>query len=449
MPTRSNITYNTHEAVTPQAYDLSEVILTTHTGAEYDITTMVDDIKVTESIYRMALTATIRVYDANNFFEDKQISGQEKVKITWHRTNVDSNDDVRIVKEFFVADIPLFSRVQDHSQVYQFDCTTRLAFMNQVKLISRSFTGTPANIVESILRNDLDYSDSVAHVSELSSNTIKVVIPNWRPFNAIAWVLRNAVDIRGGSFYCYETFTEGVKIMSYTEMSDQDLYRTYSHGTFFQEDPRSEEDFEERQDRIMDIQSDLYMSKFNNVREGAYASTTLAIDITTKNYTKYRFNYDNEFDEMYHSDHRNMHRNISRSFRLNNQNLGEYQEAKLNFVSNNTLAYNGNFNNYHAGREVNIGRHKSFETNMDNFIHDIKIAGDYEIQPGSKVGLKIPKAVDPETIQDQPITEDEYVSGEYIVTAVVHNFSQDYIIDMRCKKDTMSVELDGEAIQDE
>ena len=439
--TRNNISLNTHEAITPQAYDLSSVVMTMHNGQEYDITSMVDEVTVTESIYRMALTSTFRLYDANNFFEDKQVSGQEKIVATWHRTAVNELDNVRIEKTFYVADIPVYSRVQDHSQVYQFDCITRLGFVNNTKLISRSFSGTPATIVKDIIENDLGYKDEVAFVSNNTSNIIRVIIPNWRPFNAIQWVLRNAVDNRGSSFYCYETFTEGVKILSYHEMLEAENYRTYSHGTFFNSDPHTSEDYDERRDRILEINSDMYMSKYNNVRLGAYASTTLSIDMTTKTYRRHRFNYVDEFSEMYHVDHREVHPNISRGFTLNDQTLDQQETAKMNFISNNALAYGGEFNNYHAGRETNIGRHTAFEMNMDNFVHDVKIAGDYEIQPGVMIGLKIPKAVDPESRPNDNVDEDKHVSGDYLVTSVVHTFGDEYICDMRCKKDVMSVEL--------
>jgi hypothetical protein len=441
--TRSNITPNTHEALTPTAYDLSEVILTLHTGDTYDITTMVDQITVTESIYRMSLICSIRLYDANNFFEDKEISGQEKIDITWHRSQPESFDEDIIEKTFYVADIPVFSRVQDHSQVYQFDCISKHAFLNNLKLISRSFSGTHASIIEDILKNDLEYEDEVAHVSEQSIGLIRVVVPNWRPFNTIQWVLRNATDQKGGSFFCYETLTDGIKIMSYSEITDAENYREYHHGTFFEERPDGE-DYEERQNRILEIQSDLYMSKFNNVREGAYGSTTLSIDISTKQYRKHRFNYEEEFSQMYHADHLNVNPNISRGFRIGERSLGEYNEAKLNFISNNSLSFDARYNNYHAGRETNVGRHQSFENNMDNFVHDVKVTGDYNLQPGLMVGIHMPKAVDPETRQNDPTDEDLYVSGNYMVTSVVHNFGKEYICDMRVKKDTMSIELSGE-----
>jgi hypothetical protein len=82
---------------------------------------------------------------------------------------------------------------------------------------------------------------------------------------------------------------------------------------------------------------------------------------------------------------------------------------------------------------------------METMSHDIEIYGDFSFNPGKKIELEIPKAVDPVaqskvTNSDKSETLDKLLSGQYIVIAVQHKFRNDeYYITAKVKRDSFEV----------
>ena len=77
-------------------------------------------------------------------------------------------------------------------------------------------------------------------------------------------------------------------------------------------------------------------------------------------------------------------------------------------------------------------------------VHDFNVAGDFQLNCGKVVLLKIAPANDPTAGKKDAVTDtntpqaDKFFSGNYVVTSVIHNFTEDYFASVRVKTDSFS-----------
>jgi hypothetical protein len=74
------------------------------------------------------------------------------------------------------------------------------------------------------------------------------------------------------------------------------------------------------------------------------------------------------------------------------------------------------------------------------------VAGDFKLQCGKIISLKIPPAIDPganikNTDTDNDIQRDNYFSGKYMITSVLHSFSEEYKVNLQLKRDSLTFKL--------
>ena len=188
------------------------------------------------------------------------------------------------------------------------------------------------------------------------------------------------------------------------------------------------------------------------------------LDLSTKTMTQYFFNYIDSFGGMsWLNDGKPV---LSKSFSPTQHfgseitagdmlaralhekidDLGKYPDSKVNYISNNRLAYDDG-SNYHSSTEyARINRAQSHVENFDNMVHDLTLAGDFNLKSGQMIEISIPPAIDPgadiknsQAVHD--IKKDSYFSGKYIVTGAVHKFAETYTVNLKVKRDSLVFEL--------
>ena len=78
---------------------------------------------------------------------------------------------------------------------------------------------------------------------------------------------------------------------------------------------------------------------------------------------------------------------------------------------------------------------------MDAIQHLIVLNGDFNLNCGKTIELKIPPAWDPTpekrgTRGQDDETLNDYISGSYLVSAIVHNFAEEYYSEVKVKRDS-------------
>lgn len=489
----------TNEIVLPSAYSIESIMLCNHNGRITDINPIVTDFSITESIYHAGLMLSLNVKDVVNLMEEFQLTGHETITVNLSRKTYRSNnsssskidiDNQTLSHLFYISEYPLYGKLDNRVQVYTLRGVSKHIFMSKFKRISRSFSGSIKTFVYDVLQKDLEISADDIEMTEEQAEPIKFIIPNLNPIDAIQWALRRAYDSHGAPFYCYETLGGKIKIDSHTDFnkrSNEKAYREYKEGKFFSHPPGTLEDYDERRSRILDLSSDIRMSKLLSGANGAYASKSIYVDIATKSIVTTEFDYSKEFAKMPKIGN---YPTLSQGFQPEDikaakpytpdqsffqkssvgKSLSDFKNSKINYISLNTSAFAdvkiknvptknaitgiffnkktitpNNPKNYHEttkSSKINIAQ--SVTENLETVIHDFDVAGDFYLNSGKIILLKIAPAEDPNSqkkgsraLLGTP-TADQFFSGNYLVTAVIHNFGEDYFSSIRVKTDSFS-----------
>lgn len=443
----SGISINTSEAQLPTAYSLQEITLLNHSGDQVDIKALVTDLSITESIYRTSLVLTMNVSDPVNLIEEYQLTGQEKINVVLARKDFGSEDEQVVNLTFLISEYPLLGKLNNRLQVFSITGISQYAFISKLKRISRAYSGNIGEFIRNVFINDLNVNPKNIIISKSAIPSCKFIVPNMAPLDAISWVLRRAYDENGSPFYCYQTLNGNIRLDSQTDMVTQASYKEYKEGKFFLSnrvtDADIKKDYEERAKRILEISSEFRMSKYLAGANGAYASTSQYLDLSTKTMSHSIFHYERDFKGMSSVENNEI---ISPFFHPEDNaidTMSNYPNSNLNFISTNSNAFYGTERNYHAPtRNGIINKAQSHAENLDSLIHDVSFAGDFRLNSGIAIDLQLAPSIDPQVevktgeSQGTPV-QDQFFSGKYVVTSVVHKFAEDYTVNVKLKKDSL------------
>ena len=429
----------TRERKDPSAYQLKEISIKNAVGKVYNITQLVVETSITESVYTLALTAELSVRDTVNLFEELRISGQELVKITFIVQDP-KGPKKTVTKDFLLSQITAFGKVNDAVQAYTLKLISPHAFINQVSRISRAGDGSVVDQIKKILKNDLQYNGDIIVDAESKGN-LKLIYPNMRPFMTIEWLQRRAFDDTGSPIYVYETF-DGMHIRSYASMAIENVLANYTIAFKQGKNPNTKEGFEEGKFKVINISSDMNSSKILQARAGAFASTTKVLDYSTKKYYDVKYDYISHQGKFIKADPTKKDPLISSAFLIKGETLNKHSDAYVMYMNQNSLAWD-KMQNYHEPALQTMGSFVSMLEAIDNNKQSITINGNPECVAGSKIFIKAPKAIDPEVWKrakgnsesDKGALADMMISGAYIITSIKHKLAEKYTQEMMLKRD--------------
>lgn len=435
-----------NEVLTPIAYAIEGIFLTDHTGQnEYDIQALVTDFSITESIYRPALTLSMNVKDPVNFMSQARISGHEKIRVELRRKKysgeVGGGNEEKVDLTFYVTEYPVYGKANNLVQAYSIRAVTKHGYISKLKKISRHFNGNISEIVESIATNELGIDPRNLVLSDQPTGQINIIFPNLEPIDAIYWILRRAYDAHGGPFYFYQALDGKVYLQSQTDLVQKSSYKEYREAKFFDTNPGSVASYDELASRIISLSSELNLAKAYQASKGAYASRSIYVDISQKRINIADFDYLDSASRMPSVEAYPL---LSDEFKPEeSQSLNKYTFAKINYIPTNEYAISGGYNYNSSTYAGAINKAASCAETLDSIQHEVTLAGDFQLNCGKVISLKLPPAIDPRiekkgyTVTGETLEEDPFLSGGYLVTAVQHNFSEDYFVDVRVKRESL------------
>jgi hypothetical protein len=439
--------FGAHVSLTPGAYNIDKIVLTTHDGKKYNIENITVKLSITESLYSPNILAQVSVKDTANFFESTPLIGQEKIRIVVS-TKPNSNGKVKGKKidlNFIVTEYPLYASAQEeHTNVYTIACVSDHAYYSQLSKISRSFTNTTDQEIKKIITQDLGFENFEIN-GEVASR-MKGIIRWQTPLEAIEWLRRKTYDEAFSPFFFYHSLDNKIRLSSLHNLMAADDYHSYSDTRQFNFSPYEEEDYDQRVSRILDVASNLKLGKVYQGVNGGWASENNYLDYSYKTYTKYDYNYANDFDQ-------SLTLNKKTPLSLQGDLLNLMPKSHLEHTSINDLAYGVEDDNYNKLKEETHGKTQSIEELLETASHDIKLFGDFDLNPGTVIKLNFPKAVDPAVMKkllakmkNKPKSHsdlwDSHLSGRHLITSVNHLFEDgEYFSEVRVKKDSFNIEL--------
>jgi hypothetical protein len=440
---------NTDEILSPQAYKTNFINLSNHKGEVRDIQFMITKMVIRESLFAPTLSLEMTVLDTYNFFETFQMIGQEEIHLKLTRSEPISDDEYGISQEielvFYVIDYPLFSKPKSSLQVYTIAGVSPHGFFSPLKKVSYPITGkvTNAEEIQKLFQKEMN---TQLYVRGECISTMSGIINYQPPLAAANWLLDMTYDDQGAAFYLHQTLQGDVYLDGTTFMNEQEVYALYEPRDLRVAEKYSYKDYIQQKTSLLAIASELGLSKHFSAMKGAYASKFKYIDISTKSIKEEKFTY-------YEKNSLTGKPNVSRTKKYPLQGdttfgLHEAYDSCLSYVPLNSLSFD-NSRNY-LGLTQSIIGYKLSQTENFNYIgHHITVCGDFYLNAGKKISIRIPKAIDlKESAADESFegrsTDDIYdqnLSGNYIVTAVEHIFESLYTCVALINKDSPNFDL--------
>ena len=317
-------------------YDLQYIHLHNHRGEGLEsntrgenISSMVIELNVYESLYTHAITGSLVIVDTRNLIGNLPIQGTERLsfRLATKLDTYSTADSIDFTEErgnpMHVYKLANREQLNDTTQRYTLHFCSREFLRNMRTKVSESFTGRMDEAVNSIFKRP-EYLDSKKKLFfQKTRNQDKIVIPNVTPVDAIKMLAKRALPVNmnnnGGAGYLFYETTKGFHFRSFeslcvTKNDEQVAAKQKFRYVHVPIDVTGHEMIDEKTgkkiDKIMEGFKSVIQYKFiNNVHDvatntvlGTYGHTVITHNLYNKSYKKDKYHYHNSYNTTAHTD---------------------------------------------------------------------------------------------------------------------------------------------------
>lgn len=393
-----------------------------------DIRGITDKITVKESLYNASIGVEIRITDGINLLDNIKIMGNEKIFLEIIQNSGAEEVEKKFIGFLHISSVTGFARPKPGLDAYSLICVSKHVYHNQLRIMDKHFTGSVKknieNICDQVLGIDLKH-DKIDFTEEGLGN-INGVYPSLKPIEAIAFQLKAASDYS----YFFQT-TQGLRLKTHEELVRETPIRQYTTAPYYEQDPMTKENVQEQTEKVLSFSSQLDVSKLKASSKGVYSSRLLYTDISIKdcNYKEYR-----GFEKDLLNEHGSLSDNIADFSFEDEPESREYQ------MSTNSKAFDNQQNYHHF--YINQAKRESIKNDLDATTVGISVYGNLEQEAGHRIALIVP----PTGLNEPEKDLDDYFTGRYLITDILHVFGQDYIQQLTIKKDSFFTDPDKKRV---
>jgi hypothetical protein len=244
-------------ANTPYDYGKYDIKITNAAGKQVDISRLVIELNVFESLLDPFISGSILVIDSSNVNNYLNFLGQETVTISVTDIN---NRPVISGKTFAVTGIRKQQKVNDSTSGYVITFSSIHMYINKKTRFSKKYEGKPESIIQSISNQMLGVP--VSGGGSAQSN-MRVIIPfTMSPLESMTWLKNRMTTSSGVPFFMfanslYES-NDRLELKSLQELLGQDSFNVqpfrYSSATKDKYSKYTTEDFESLKHKITSIE---------------------------------------------------------------------------------------------------------------------------------------------------------------------------------------------------
>ena len=464
-------------------YDLQYVHIHNHKGEGIEapkgenISNMVVELNIYESIYNNAMTGSLVIADSRNLISNLPIQGTERLsfRLATKLSTYTSDNSIDFTEKsgnpMHIYKLTDKEQLNDNVQTYTLHFCSR-EFLRSIRTkVSESFEGRMDEAANAIFSRP-EYLDSKKRLFfQKTRNKDKVVIPNLTPFDAINLLAKRALpsnlkDMGGVGYLFYET-TKGFHFRSWEslcvtkngeQIEPKQKFR-YVHVPVDLLHHETDDKTGEKVDKIMagfrNVESYKFLNNFHdvimNTTLGIYGHTVITHNIYDKSYKKDKYHYHNSYTATSHTDTDPEKRwkggpAITDSpvdydvIEGTNRQKGvsDFAESRVSLQPTTQFAHGEDTGNY----GVDVEQDGKLEGERKALINSIRtgtklhltVKGQSWLQSGDVINFDV-ISVENKNNTTSDILDTRY-SGRYIITHIRHKVSSDqYIQVLECAKD--------------
>ena len=441
--------------------ELKKLILISSSGTAVDLTELVININIYESIFSSSMSGSILIADTNNLSVNLPIIGQEYLRVKLNTPSLEDKSIDYSENVFIVYKIKTRSS-NTQMQVLELQFTSPEFLRNNRIRVSKSYTDTTDNIVEDILLNEEHIGTKKDLYIEPTTGIRRVVVPNFHPYNIIANLATESLSKENASpHYFFFENNRGIHFRSLQSLYAQGVVGKYHTGDKATDEKTTgltnageSGELMQSMKRIVSFNMGSNNDTLVNIKSGMLGSTIISHDIYNKSYNTKTFGYFDNFEDDVRLSENSVYNDNPIDENLNT--IGSFTDARIHLHSvpsdTDTQHYNTETSEYsYASNRLSdslLSRQSRISELKNGIGITMEIHGNTTIAAGDVVNVQIPIA----GIDHNNDVVDKYYSGNYIITNLRHIFTpreREHNIMMTLAKDSIpeSLPTKSDAIQ--
>jgi hypothetical protein len=414
--------------------DLTITSLTS--GSKFNVAGQVAGLHIFEDLFAPFTTGSISFMESLDFAANFPFVGEEVLDMKLYTPTMDklSNKAGIIEGRFYIYKMSDRTEMADKSVMYTLHFISIEAIADLNVKLSKGYDGKISDIVKKILKEEDNLSTTKTITVEETKNKTKYVSNFWSPIRNINFLLEKAENTDGNPTYTFFQNRNGFNFISLDLLNGGVITQSFNvNNSTDIVDPAggSKRNLQNDYSRIIDLHIDTTYDYMDRVRSGAYGSTLLYMDLTTKKYYNKKFSIFDKWDKggrlnQYPIASNNLYATYRGSMMADNIELGLFTD--WDDVSNIQI------------RQNRISRLKQAES----YKLEIVVPGRTDYTVGQVVVVNKFKS-EPIKQSDTPDDIlDNLISGNYLVSAIHHNIDrQKHECTMELIKDSLTMNLDN------
>ena len=420
-----------------------------------------------ENMFQDAVTADMMVNDSVNLPQKAPLLGEEYLNLILSNRSTGGEETSVIPGDMYVTSISDRYLTKDRQQMYMIHFTSEASMVNANTSVSESFRGKKISDIVNTILDDYLFSDNEFVVEE-TEGVENIVIPNWKPFKALNWLAKRAVNKRGvPNFLFFEssgvTYFKSVDSLMKVEPNDENKLQKFIFSHIFSKDKILDELVQGRT-HCTSLEVLHQYNTMRNTNKGYYASKLITHDIVKKEIKEHTYNLMMAFDPFI--THTDIYMPVSPSdttYAVQNRTsfapdgiIGKPGEKMQSFYDSNIMFYPKHDRLYSKTKsddyDNKVEEWKLRRNTLILGLGQIKLCLEFPglsyLRVGQMIDLVVPspeKVIEHKAgkIKNMEDLVDKYLSGLYMIVAIKHSVS---MVDEQKYEYTMMVDVVKDAL---
>ena len=405
---------NENQLLQPTDFDIQRLDLVTKFGS-VDLRGMFEEINLYDSMLAPCATGNMLIVDAIGLSQKLLLDGTEYLLV-----EIDKGDGLFPIKRKYRVHSQTDRKTMNQtSESYILKFSSEELIFSEQQRVSHYYEGTYTEIILAIFRDYLKPDNAtLTGVYDASNGLNKVVIPNLKPFDAIQWCVKRALNNNSKPNFMFFQNNDGYNLSTLdTIMSSEPLLNLTFSVKNLPDGTLNEEMIGVRHMQVM-TQSDF----IKNTRAGVYSGSVVGFDPVTRTLKKTSYTFNDIYEG---SAHANPNKIVAKSqTKYGNSNYDMDNSRKIFYLDTTerqTTAYI-NENDPEPLQNQDTPQQYIFqrESILQNFVSQrlrLVIPGNFAVTSGKTLYLNVPRrGFDSDDTDNFDVT----LKGKYAILATRH-----------------------------